>query len=710
MRVLWVSKGLGPGGAERLLVEAATRIDRSQYNVEMAYVLPWKDHLAGDLEAAGVRSVCLSSRRRDPRWPWRLRHAMDGADVVHVHSPVPAVAARLASLTIPRGRRPVLMTTEHNTWTSHRRLTRWANRLTSGLDVATFAVTREAAESLRGPAARRATVVTHGVDVEAIAARTTMRSAVRTSLGIDQGAVVIGTVANFRPQKDYPNLLHAARQMIDAGVDVTIVAVGQGPDEVAIIALHEQLELGDHVILAGFRADAVDVMAACDLFTLASAWEGLPVAVMEALALGLPIVATRVGGLAESLDETSSVLVPPGDSSALADALTTLVFDPERRAELARGARAAADEFDSSHAMATITDHYDDLARTADSTQPTPTPTPPSARRDTSSIARPPLDRSPLTLRPVTDDDTDAIIDLLGASLGWGDDDRYRQLFAWKHRTNPFGVSPGWVAIDSGDVVAVRLFMRWRFRRGHQTLSAVRAVDTATHPDYQGRGLFTRLTNEALAACLAEGTDFVFNTPNAQSRPGYLKMGWRDVGRPSVAMRPMSIAAFASIARSREPAERWSLPIEIGDDIGTWLDAADPTRRAPAEVSSTDRTLRTDADDTFLRWRYGLDSLRYRVVDDGDTAIVVRLRRRGIGVELVVADAFGDSRAADRLAALTGKDVGATHALRLGPPNLRGLFAPMPGIGPDLTWRALNDTGQPPLPNWGLRMGDIELF
>jgi glycosyltransferase involved in cell wall biosynthesis len=160
-------------------------------------------------------------------------------------------------------------------------------------------------------------------------------------LDIDDAAVLIGTVANFRARKDHPNLLRAARQIIDAGVDVTIIAVGQGPDEAAITKLHQQLNLEDHVILAGFGPNAVDVIGACDIFTLALAWEGLPVAVMEALTLGLPIVATRVGGLAESLDETGSVLVAPGDSSALADALTTLVVDPERPTELASGARVA---------------------------------------------------------------------------------------------------------------------------------------------------------------------------------------------------------------------------------------------------------------------------------------------------------------------------------------------------------------------------------
>ncbi|MGA9278006.1 glycosyltransferase, partial [Ilumatobacter sp.] len=357
-----MSKGLGPGGAERLLVAAAAAIDHDEFDVDAAYVLPWKDHLAGELESNGVTATCLSTRRRDALWPWRLRTAMDGVDIVHSHSPVPAVAARLASLTLPRSRRPALMTTEHNSWASHRRPTRWANRLTSGLDDYTIAVTDEAAASLRGAAARRVEVITHGIDVAGIAGTARSRKDMRASLDVGDGEIVIGTVANFRAQKDYPNLLHAARAMTDAGVAFRIVAVGQGPDEDSIVALRDRLGLENHVLFAGFRADAVDVMAACDIFVLASAWEGLPVAVMEALALGLPVVATRVGGVTESLDEAEAALVPPRDPAALAAALIGLVTDPDQRTQRGEAAVAAASRFDVAHATKEITDRYVELA------------------------------------------------------------------------------------------------------------------------------------------------------------------------------------------------------------------------------------------------------------------------------------------------------------------------------------------------------------
>ncbi len=363
--MLWLTKGIGPGGTERLLVEMARALDRHRVECALAYVLPWKDHLAGELEEAGVETVCLSTRRRDPWWPLHLREliATGGFDVVHSHSPVPAVAARLAAWSLPRRSRPMLVATEHNTWTSYRRATRWANRLTSGADAATFAVTEEVRASLRGAAADRAEVLVHGIDVDGIADRTDgARAVIRSELGLKSDEIVIGTVANLRAQKDYPTLLAAARRLVDRDVAFRLVAVGQGPLEQEIAARRNELGLLDQVVLAGFRPDAVAVIAACDIFVLASAWEGLPVAAMEAAALGLPIVATAVGGIAEQFGPTDAVLVPPRDPIALADALEAVIVDPLRRSELSAAARVTAKRFDVHRATETLMARYEQLA------------------------------------------------------------------------------------------------------------------------------------------------------------------------------------------------------------------------------------------------------------------------------------------------------------------------------------------------------------
>jgi GNAT superfamily N-acetyltransferase len=297
---------------------------------------------------------------------------------------------------------------------------------------------------------------------------------------------------------------------------------------------------------------------------------------------------------------------------------------------------------------------------------------------------------------------------LLQRSLGSDGDPRYPELFAWKHDNNRFGASPMWVAVDDGRVVAFRALMRWEFVRGGQVLRAVRAVDTATDPDYQGRGLFRTLTMHGLEAVRAEGVDFVFNTPNDQSRPGYLKMGWREVGRLPAVVRFTGPTGAVRALRSRVPADRWSTELEVGEPVLDWLETGGPRDRlaTPTDV----REIRTNIDDEFLAWRFGTPLLMYRTVDDGDSAVIVRARMRGASKELAVVAEFGDPTATQRLAARVAKEAGSSYAIGIGRPNPAAGYVGLPGGGPMLTWRAVNDEGFPPLPNWALSLGDVELF
>ncbi|CAB4862105.1 unannotated protein [freshwater metagenome] len=706
LKVLWVAKGLGPGGAEHLLVAAASTHDRSVVTIECAYVLPWKDHLAARLEQLDVRTHCLSNRRTDYRWPLHLRRLIHGGhyDIVHLHSPLPGAVARLIVRLMPRSTRPALVCTEHNTWGTHHRLTRWANRLTGRWDQADIAVTDEVRRSMRGPMAARAETLVHGIDVAAVAAQRAHRAEVRAELNIGPDEMVVGTVANFREQKDYPNLLGSARILADRGVAARIVAVGQGPLEGQTRALCTKLGLDDRVVLTGFRADATRLMGACDVFALASKWEGLPVALMEALALGLPIVATNVGGVGETLrDGRDAVLVPPGNAVAMANALEHVLTDPAKRAALASAADARAGEFDVMRAVRRLEQVYSQVATRVEhpaSPQAVPAPEPAKPSR------RPSIDG--LEIRTATTQDRPAILELCRNSLGWGDDDRFEQLFAWKHDQNAFGPSPTWVAVDSGRIVALRAFMRWEFVRGNTVLRAVRAVDTATHPDYQGKGLFTRLTMRGLDEMQGDGVDFVFNSPNAQSRPGYIKMGWQVVGRVPAATHLTRPTAILRTARARTAAEHWSLPVDIGQPAAAWIatGAWKALVHQPADV----RELRTRLDDNVLAWRYGGALLHYRAVFDDRSAAIIRVRRRGPATEVVLAQTFGDRTAAARLATGAARQLGADHTIRIGFPDLRHGWAPLPGGGPVLTWRRVNEAAMPPLPNWSLSLGDIELF
>ncbi|HEY7134888.1 MAG TPA: glycosyltransferase [Acidimicrobiia bacterium] len=362
VRVLWLVKGLGPGGAERLLVASAAAHARDGFAFEVDYLLPWKDALVGELAALGVPSRCLEVHdERDLRWAARLRRRLvrEPVDVLHAHSPYPAGIARLVVRTLPRARRPRLVYTLHNTWHSFARPTRWLCGATYALDDADVAVSTQVHATLPPRLQARTEVVVHGVVLDEVRRQRACRDHVRAELGLRADEVVVGTVANFRAQKDYPNLLAAACVLRDRGVAVRIVAVGQGQLESETRALHAQLGLGNRVLLLGRRDDAVRVLAACDLFTLASDNEGLPVAVMEALALGLPVVATAVGGVPEAVtDGVEGLLVPPKQPEALADALTALAADPRRRAAMGAAAQARSETFDIRVAARRLEDIY----------------------------------------------------------------------------------------------------------------------------------------------------------------------------------------------------------------------------------------------------------------------------------------------------------------------------------------------------------------
>jgi glycosyltransferase involved in cell wall biosynthesis len=349
-RILWLIKGLGAGGAERLLLSAAELADRRAFSLQAAYLLPWKDALVGDLERAGVEVRCLGGGREwDLRWALRLRRLLrrERFDVVHVHSPYVAGFARLVVRSLPRDRRPKLMTTEHLPWYGYRRATRWLTRATFALDDLDVAVSEAVAESIPRKLRARVHVNPNGVAVEEIRARAVDREATRASLGAGDGEILIGTIARLDEQKDYAALLAAARSAIDAGAPVRFVAVGIGPLEEVLVERHRILDLGDRFRFLGRVEDPIRILAACDVFVLASRYEGLSVALLEAISVGLPVIATAVPGIVGVVrDGREARLVPPSDPASLSRAIVELAGDADRRVEMGRAACSRAEAFD----------------------------------------------------------------------------------------------------------------------------------------------------------------------------------------------------------------------------------------------------------------------------------------------------------------------------------------------------------------------------
>jgi glycosyltransferase involved in cell wall biosynthesis len=350
-RVLWVIKGLGPGGAERLLVEHARASRHADLEFEVAYVLDWKTHLVPELAALGVRAHPLGVRREyDLRWIARLGTLLrqEHFDVVHAHSPLVAAATRLLVRAMPRRDRPALVYTEHNRWPSYRTGTRIANQLTYRLDDMHLAVSNDVRESIPSRDRNSIEVVVHGVDVDAVRAELGERDAVRAELGIRPDETLAMTVANLRHGKNYPGLIAAAELVVAHGASVRFAAAGQGPLEAEIRARLAQSPLRDRFQLLGYRDDATRLIAGADLFVLASHHEGLPVTVMEALTLGVPVVAPAVGGLREVVrDGENGLLVEPGDTAAFVAAVRRYLDDAQLRERLRAAAVASVAEYDA---------------------------------------------------------------------------------------------------------------------------------------------------------------------------------------------------------------------------------------------------------------------------------------------------------------------------------------------------------------------------
>lgn len=346
-RVLWLIKGLGPGGAERLLVTAAPRVDEDQFEVSVSYLLPWKGQLAGELTSRGTRVDCLfAGSEWDPSWIARLRRVIldRRVELIHAHLPYAGVGARLAARSLNRRDRPAVVYTEHNTWDRYVPVTRFLNRATFGLNDASIAVSKSVARSIG--ARRGLRVIPNGIDADAIRRDALSREDARRELGLPQDVPVVGTVGGLTAKKGHEDLVRAAREVVDDFPTAIFVAIGLPIDRVPIESAIASLGLQRNVVLAGYRPSASRLMRAFDVFALPSLFEGMPVSLLEAMALGRPVVSTVAGGVPEVIgDGEDGVLVPVGDSARLAAALSELLSDPDRREFLGKSASVRAEAF-----------------------------------------------------------------------------------------------------------------------------------------------------------------------------------------------------------------------------------------------------------------------------------------------------------------------------------------------------------------------------
>lgn len=369
LKVMWLIKGLGLGGAERLLVDALPYLDRTTFDYELAYLLPTKNDLVPRLKEADVPVVCCPIKNlSDGFGLFRLVRLLKerDVDVLHCHLPYAGVIGRLAAKLAGVS---AVVYTEHNVTKMYHPITAMLNRATYRFDDVTIAVSETVAKSFNDGwwgRPRRVKVIPNGIDLSRIGEDGRSVQAIRDSLGIKHENSVVGNVANLRPEKGHTYLLESAKLVIEAHPDVTFVVVGGEKTPGILESLRERagkLGIHDRVVFTGSRQDATDLMRTFDLFVLSSLFEGLPVALLEAMALGVPPICTAVGGIPEVISNgVNGFLVEPERPDLLARRMIQVLEDSNLRSDMAQNARKTIASRFSIKAMVTEVEAAYELA------------------------------------------------------------------------------------------------------------------------------------------------------------------------------------------------------------------------------------------------------------------------------------------------------------------------------------------------------------
>ena len=346
--VLYVIWSLQTGGAERVVADLARSLDRNRFR-PMVCCLNFKGRLALELEAEGIPVFGVDKKRRaDLRALFRLARLMrrERVHVVHTHLWTSSLWGRLAALLAGV---PVRVVTEHNidTWRGRGHLL--VDRILARFTHHFVFVSQEVASFYRAHLPHvddnRCLVVHNGIDRVPFE-QTIDRNAVRDRMGLPREAVVAGVVGRLDERKGHRYFLEAMKRLAgEPGLHA--VVVGEGREKDALFAQRRELGLEARVHLVGYWASLAEALAAIDLFVLPSLMEGHPLAILEAMAAGKPVVATRVGGNHEAVEDgRSGLLVPPRDAEALAEAIGSLARDPERAARMGlEGRRLLGERF-----------------------------------------------------------------------------------------------------------------------------------------------------------------------------------------------------------------------------------------------------------------------------------------------------------------------------------------------------------------------------
>jgi len=378
IHVLHVITRLIVGGAQENTMLTAALLNPGRYAVDVVsgpQTGP-EGSLIPEVRARGVHLSILPSLVREVN-PFKDAAALVALirlirrvqyDVVHTHSSKAGILGRWAAYLADV---PVVVHTVHG-WGHHDRqhplvrrfyilLEQVTQRITNRLIVVSPRNTQKGL--VDGIAtAEKYIAIRSGIELDRFWKPSRPREAVRAELGIPSEVAVVGTVTRLSPQKAPLDFVDTASQVVAQRQDVHFVIVGDGPLCSDVEARVAALDLAGRVHLVGLRRDIPDLMHSFDVFALSSLWEGLPRVLPQAMAAGLPIVATAVDGNAEAVtDGVNGFLTPPGDPRAMAVSLLRLLEEPSLARRMGEAGRARVGEFDARKMVSDVAGLYEAL-------------------------------------------------------------------------------------------------------------------------------------------------------------------------------------------------------------------------------------------------------------------------------------------------------------------------------------------------------------
>jgi glycosyltransferase involved in cell wall biosynthesis len=336
-KILLLTTDTRIGGAERMILGLADHLDRNRFVLEVATLLD-RGTLLAMLQAKGVRTHSAGFRGRwDTRGISMLKRIVTRADpdVLHTSLFHANVAGRLVGSLCGV---PKIISTQHGIDKWRKPWHNLADRLTAKACWRVTAVSGATREVLAGEVGipeDKIVVIRNGVDVSLFSPGKT-----EYMDGAGRSPLRVGCVATLKRVKGHRVLLNATKRLIDDGLAVELILVGEGELKDALIREAGRLGIRDRVEFSGNVDDVPSVLSTFDLFVLPSLEEGLPMSILEAMAAGVPVVATRVGGIPELIKNgKEGVLVEPGDAEELASAIENVLSSPELARSMAEEAR-----------------------------------------------------------------------------------------------------------------------------------------------------------------------------------------------------------------------------------------------------------------------------------------------------------------------------------------------------------------------------------